>query len=180
MLTLRNKFLYTKFLIITITYSSLSLWPIITQFITNINTPILSKLKINLRDVLPGKSLSINWHGTPIIIKNRTDHEIKQSRVTNINDLKDIMARNSNLAPYALAFDRNRCIDKFSANWIVLIATCTHLGCLPENYINGWYCSCHGSRYDNVGRIIDGPASYNLQIPLCIKKSNFIIIDENV
>ncbi len=118
---------------------------------------------------LPAKLLPNQWLKNMNQINSINDTTKTMIKHLNKHDLKDIMARNSNLDPYTLVFDRNRCIDKFSANWIVLIATCTHLGCLPENYINGWYCSCHGSRYDNVGRIIDGPASYNLQIPLCVK-----------
>lgn len=45
---------------------------------------------------------------------------------------------------------------------------CTHLGCVPiagaGNY-GGWFCPCHGSHYDGSGRIREGPAPYNLEVP---------------
>jgi ubiquinol-cytochrome c reductase iron-sulfur subunit len=58
----------------------------------------------------------------------------------------------------------------------VLIGICTHLGCLPKqrfdkgelypSWPGGFFCPCHGSRFDLAGRVFDGsPASINLNIP---------------
>ena len=61
---------------------------------------------------------------------------------------------------------------------LVLIGTCTHLGCLPKtrftpgdatvmaNWPGGFFCPCHGSKFDLAGRVFEGsPASVNLKIP---------------
>jgi Rieske Fe-S protein len=52
--------------------------------------------------------------------------------------------------------------------YLIVIGVCTHLGCVPiagaGNY-NGWFCPCHGSHYDGSGRIREGPAPYNLEVP---------------
>ena len=61
---------------------------------------------------------------------------------------------------------------------LVLIGTCTHLGCLPKtrftpgdasvmaNWPGGFFCPCHGSKFDLAGRVFEGsPASLNLEIP---------------
>ena len=61
---------------------------------------------------------------------------------------------------------------------LVLIGTCTHLGCLPKQrfeahsaemgayWPGGFFCPCHGSRFDLAGRVFNGsPASVNLRIP---------------
>jgi ubiquinol-cytochrome c reductase iron-sulfur subunit len=61
---------------------------------------------------------------------------------------------------------------------LVLIGTCTHLGCLPKtrftpndatvmaNWPGGFFCPCHGSKFDLAGRVFQGsPASVNLVIP---------------
>ncbi|MDD3837955.1 MAG: ubiquinol-cytochrome c reductase iron-sulfur subunit, partial [Phenylobacterium sp.] len=52
--------------------------------------------------------------------------------------------------------------------WLVLIGTCTHLGCVPTfgggDYCGG-FCPCHGSHYDTSGRIRKGPAPRNLEVP---------------
>ena len=53
--------------------------------------------------------------------------------------------------------------------WLILIATCTHLGCIPSTLLKGdyggWFCPCHGSQYDTSGRIRKGPAPRNLEVP---------------
>ena len=58
----------------------------------------------------------------------------------------------------------------------MLIGICTHLGCLPKqrfdkgelypSWPGGFFCPCHGSRFDLAGRVFDGsPASINLNVP---------------
>ena len=50
----------------------------------------------------------------------------------------------------------------------VLIAICTHLGCIPiahQGQYDGYFCPCHGSVYDTSGRIRQGPAPANLALP---------------
>jgi ubiquinol-cytochrome c reductase iron-sulfur subunit len=62
--------------------------------------------------------------------------------------------------------------------WLVIKGTCTHLGCLPKsrftpgdttidaNWPGGFFCPCHGSKFDMSGRVFQGsPASVNLVIP---------------
>ena len=52
--------------------------------------------------------------------------------------------------------------------WLVLVGTCTHLGCVPTfggGDYGGWFCPCHGSHYDTSGRIRKGPAPLNLAVP---------------
>jgi len=52
--------------------------------------------------------------------------------------------------------------------WQVLIAICTHLGCIPladQGPYDGYFCPCHGSVYDTSGRIRQGPAPLNLALP---------------
>ena len=51
------------------------------------------------------------------------------------------------------------------SDWLVVVGTCTHLGCIPNKNAQGWLCPCHGSVYDNSGRIITGPAPRNLEVP---------------
>ena len=52
--------------------------------------------------------------------------------------------------------------------WLIMIANCTHLGCIPvgeAGEFGGWFCPCHGSDYDTAGRIRKGPAPKNLVLP---------------
>lgn len=63
------------------------------------------------------------------------------------------------------------------AEWLIALAICTHLGCvpLPNSGIipGGFYCPCHGSHYDAAGRVRKGPAASNLEIP------EYRFVDEN-
>ena len=63
-------------------------------------------------------------------------------------------------------------------NQVVLEAVCTHLGCIPsfrpvpgaadlgDSWPGGFYCPCHGSKFDFAGRVFKNvPAPTNLTVP---------------
>ena len=59
-------------------------------------------------------------------------------------------------------------VSAATAEWLVMLGVCTHLGCVPigeAGDYGGWYCPCHGSHYDISGRIRRGPAPLNLEVP---------------
>ena len=83
-------------------------------------------------------------------------------------ELKEPVARNANVPSDAPATDEDRSAGEGKENWIVMIGSCTHLGCVPLGQagdFGGWFCPCHGSHYDTAGRIRKGPAPENLPIP---------------
>ncbi len=98
------------------------------------------------------------WRGKPIFIRHRTPKDIEEARAVPLADLKDP------------ATDQSR-VQK--EQWLVMIGICTHLGCIPlgqkptdnKGPYDGWFCPCHGSAYDTSGRIRQGPAPRNLDIP---------------
>jgi len=113
-------------------------------------------------------TFTVKWRGKPVMIRNQTTEEIEESRATPLKALKDHYARNANLPADTPATSLARSAGKGRENWIILINICTHLGCIPHvcaGSYNGWFCSCHGSSYDTVGRIRSGPASRNMAIP---------------
>ncbi|MGP1914335.1 MAG: ubiquinol-cytochrome c reductase iron-sulfur subunit [Candidatus Hodgkinia cicadicola] len=136
-----------------------------------------SKLIIDVRKINPGKVLITNWNGLPIFVRNRTYNQIKLAKAVKFITLKDKLARNDNLPSESLALDINRCVDKSNQNWLVIMATCPHLGCVPEVTNVGWFCSCHGSKFDISGRIIDGPSSLNMKVPKCSMKTYQLAIE---
>ena len=95
--------------------------------------------------------------------------EIAEARAVGLEDLKDPVARNANLRGEGEATDLNRSAGEGRENWIVMIGSCTHLGCVPlgdgAGDFGGWFCPCHGSHYDTAGRIRRGPAPENLPVP---------------
>ncbi|MGP1911544.1 MAG: ubiquinol-cytochrome c reductase iron-sulfur subunit [Candidatus Hodgkinia cicadicola] len=136
-----------------------------------------SSLTLDIRKIIPGKILVTNLNGLPIFVRNRTYDQIKQTRMAKLNSLKDKLARNDNLPLKALAFDINRCVNKNNQNLLVVMASCPHLGCIPSAIPSGWFCSCHGSKFDISGRIINGPSPSNMRVPKCFIKMHRLVIE---
>jgi ubiquinol-cytochrome c reductase iron-sulfur subunit len=100
-----------------------------------------------------GATITVKWRGKPVFIQYRTDEQIQTARNVALSDLKDPQK------------DDDRVVDP---KYLIVVGVCTHLGCVPiagaGNYA-GWFCPCHGSHYDGSGRIREGPAPYNLEVP---------------
>jgi len=128
--------------------------------------------QVDPRKIDPGQMIIVNWRRKPIYIVRRTPQML--TLLGNHNDrLKDPQSDNSDQPPYAKNPQRSREQALF-----VTIGICTHLGCLPKprfepgqpplgaNWPGGFFCPCHGSRFDLAGRVFEGsPASVNLVIP---------------
>jgi ubiquinol-cytochrome c reductase iron-sulfur subunit len=125
----------------------------------------LSKLEL-------GQMVTYVWRRQPIYIFKRSP-EMVASLPAHDGRLKDPQSKESDQPSYARNERRSRRVDI-----AVLIATCTHLGCLPKqrfepgdavlgtDWPGGFLCPCHGSRFDMAGRVFNGsPASTNLRIP---------------
>ncbi|MFT4185134.1 MAG: ubiquinol-cytochrome c reductase iron-sulfur subunit [Rhizobium sp.] len=143
-------------------------WPFIDQMRPDASTLALASIEVDVSSLEPGMSMTVKWRGKPVFIRNRTQKEIDEAKGAQISDLKDPVARNANLPSDAQATDVARSAGDGKENWIVMIGTCTHLGCVPlgqAGEYGGWFCPCHGSVYDTAGRIRKGPAPMNLLIP---------------
>jgi ubiquinol-cytochrome c reductase iron-sulfur subunit len=155
-----------------------AVWPFIDQMRPDQSTLALASIEIDISSLTPGMSLTAKWRGKPIFIRNRTEKEIADANAAKIDDLKDPVARNANLPLDAAATDIARSAGKGKENWIVMIGSCTHLGCVPlgtSGEYGGWFCPCHGSVYDTAGRIRKGPAPMNLAIPTFAFTSDKVI-----
>ncbi len=144
--------------------------PLIANMNPDASVLALSIKEVDLSGLDVGQAIKVVWQGKPVFIRRRTPEEIAESEETPIADLKDKQARNDNLAGKADAEDQNRVVK---AEYIVVVGVCTHLGCVPlgtaqgevRGDFGGWFCPCHGSHYDNSGRIRKGPAPENLPVP---------------
>jgi ubiquinol-cytochrome c reductase iron-sulfur subunit len=143
-------------------------WPFIDQMRPDASTLALASIEVNVAALQPGMSLTVKWRGKPVFIRNRTPEEVTAAAAVPLDQLKDPVARNANLPAEAQATGADRSGGQGKENWIVMIGSCTHLGCVPlgqSGEYNGWFCPCHGSVYDTAGRIRKGPAPQNLAIP---------------
>ena len=144
-------------------------WPFIDQMRPDASTLALASIEVNVESLEPGMSLTVKWRGKPVFIRNRTDKEVEEAKAVALDELKDPIARNANIAATAEATDLDRSAGEGKENWIVMIGSCTHLGCVPlgqAGEFGGWFCPCHGSHYDTAGRIRKGPAPRNLLVPV--------------
>ena len=144
-------------------------WPFIDQMRPDASTRALASVEVDVSSLTPGMSLTVKWRGKPVFIRNRTPEEVKAAQEVKLDELKDPLARNANLASDAPANDVDRSAGKGKENWLVMIGVCTHLGCIPlgqQGDFGGWFCPCHGSQYDTSGRIRRGPAPENMAVPV--------------
>jgi len=164
----RRDFLYIATGMAGVVGAGAALWPFIDQMRPDASTLAASSIEVDVASLEPGASLVVKWRGKPVFIRNRTPEEVKAAQDVPLEDLKDPIARNQNVAPDAPATDLDRSAGKDKENWIVMVGVCTHLGCVPlgqQGDFGGWFCPCHGSHYDTAGRIRKGPAPNNLEVP---------------
>jgi ubiquinol-cytochrome c reductase iron-sulfur subunit len=144
-------------------------WPFIDQMRPDASTRALASIEVDVSAIEPGMSVTAKWRGKPVFIRNRTPEEIEAAKTVKLDELKDPVARNANIAADAPATDADRSAGEGKENWLVMVGVCTHLGCVPlgqQGDFGGWFCPCHGSHYDTAGRIRKGPAPQNLAVPV--------------
>lgn len=122
----------------------------------------------------PGQQLTVEWRGKPVWIVRRT-----APMLVRLKDNAPLLADPDSRAqtqqpPYAKNLNRSIRPDVF-----VVVGICTHLGCVPlqrfavgvasslgSEWPGGWFCPCHGSKFDLAGRVFKNvPAPTNLVVP---------------
>jgi ubiquinol-cytochrome c reductase iron-sulfur subunit len=130
-------------------------WPLINSMNPAADALALSSTEVDLSPIAPGQTIKVVWRGKPVFVRHRTPQEITAAQDVNVSSLRDPQS------------DAER-VKKGHEAWLIAIAICTHLGCIPlanEGPYHGFFCPCHGSVYDTSGRIRQGPAPLNLAIP---------------
>lgn len=127
----------------------------------------LAQLEVELDNIQVGQNVVMKWQGKPTFIRHRTPEEIAEVQGADLSTMKDPMT------------DQDR-VKADKENWLVVLGICTHLGCVPISHagkFNGYFCPCHGSHYDASGRIRQGPAPLNLEVPpyKFVDDSNMVI-----
>lgn len=129
-------------------------------------------VEADLSRVEAGELVTVEWRGRPVWLLHRTSEMI--NRLTALDaPLLDAKSEGSRQPAYCKNPQRSRRPDYF-----VAVGICTHLGCIPNfrkelapadlgpGWPGGFYCPCHGSRFDLAGRVFKGsPAPRNLDIP---------------
>lgn len=137
-----------------------AVWPLISQMNPDASTIAAgAPVEVDLATIAEGRAITLKWRGKPVFVRHRTAAEIAAAK----KDDPEIKIDPEPDAKRVKAFE-----GKAQEQWVIVYGNCTHLGCVPTGFagdFNGWYCPCHGSHYDNAGRIRKGPAPKNLFIP---------------
>ena len=129
---------------------------------------------LDVSKIAPGQQVVIRWRERPIFVYHRTPETLKTLQDPQLlSQLSDPNSREIQQPPYATNVTRS-----IKPEFGVLVGICTHLGCIPmfypqpsastpvTNWLGGYFCPCHGSKYDPAGRVFSGvPAPYNLPVP---------------
>jgi ubiquinol-cytochrome c reductase iron-sulfur subunit len=115
-------------------------------------------IEVDLNTIAEGATVTFKWNNRPVFVRNRTAAEIAQEKTAPFDDMKDPVP------------DSERVVQRDGQpveQWYVSLGACPHLGCVPSanaGEYGGWFCPCHGSQFDTVGRIRKGPAARNLDL----------------
>ncbi len=129
-----------------------------------------SPVKADISQLQPAQQLTVVWRGKPIWLIRRTQAMLDSLPKLN-NELRDPFSEEDQQPPYAKNLYRS-----IKPEYFIVIGICTHLGCIPNyrpdvsgispDWLGGFYCPCHGSKYDLAGRVYQGvPAPLNLLVP---------------
>lgn len=128
-------------------------------------------VEVNIGKAEPGQLVRVEWRGQPVWVVRRTP-EMLASLEGLADQLRDPNSEEPQQPEYAANLYRSR-----KEEFFVAVGICTHLGCSPQYLQNdfaeqvegvnaGFFCPCHGSRFDIAGRVFSGvPAPYNLVVP---------------
>ncbi|MGH8756426.1 MAG: ubiquinol-cytochrome c reductase iron-sulfur subunit [Burkholderiales bacterium] len=129
-------------------------------------------VEVDIGKVELGTKLDVEWQGKPVWIVNRT-----KEMLATLPTLRDRLVDPDSDVPDQPTYCKNL-TRSIKPEYFVAVGICTHLGCSPTfrkeegatdlgpDWSGGFFCPCHGSRFDLAGRVFKGvPAPTNLVVP---------------
>lgn len=155
--------------------------PFLGSMLPAADTLAASTTEFDCATVAEGQLVVVQWQGKPVFVTNRTDELLAQLDGHD-GDLKDPNSEAID-AVHAewMDTDEKRKTRSIKPEYLIVVASCTHLGCIPlykpskgraewgdsvpATWPGGWHCPCHGSYYDLAARVVNGsPAPHNLHV----------------
>ncbi|RYG61514.1 MAG: ubiquinol-cytochrome c reductase iron-sulfur subunit [Alphaproteobacteria bacterium] len=126
--------------------------PFIQSMNPNRAVKALATIDVSLTEIPLGEAKTFLWQGKPVFVWHRNETQISEARKGDAT---------------ATLHPENDADRVQKAEWLVVMGVCTHLGCVPMRggEFGGWRCPCHGSQFDDSGRVRQGPAGTNLEVP---------------
>ena len=129
-------------------------------------------IEIDVSSLQPGSYKVVEWRGKPVWVVRRTKKMIDET----LED-DDVLRDPKSMEEHQPTYTQNK-YRSINPEYLVLLGVCTHLGCSPLykpnpkskelglDWTGGFFCPCHGSKFDLSGRVHKGvPAPYNLEVP---------------
>ncbi|ODC02685.1 ubiquinol-cytochrome c reductase iron-sulfur subunit [Terasakiispira papahanaumokuakeensis] len=142
-------------------------------------------VKADISKLTDGQQMTVEWRGKPIWILKRTPEMMKRLESLGEDTLRDPNSTVASQQPSYISGPMRSIKPEIG----VMIGICTHLGCSPTfrpepaaadlggDWPGGYFCPCHGSRFDLAGRVFNGvPAPTNLEIPPYSYESDNVIV----
>ena len=137
---------------------------------------------VDISKMQPGQMVTVAWRGKPVWVVRRTPEMLARLPESD-GQLRDPASEQSLQPVYCQ--NPSRAVND---EYLVVVGICTHLGCAPlyrpaigspdvgEDWQGGFFCPCHGSRFDMAGRVFQSvPAPTNLEIPPYFYKTAMLI-----
>ncbi len=142
-------------------------------------------VKANLGKIEPGGMITVEWRGQPVYIVRRTEEAL-----AGLKQIESKLSDPHSERPQQPEYAKNQ-FRSINEEFLIVVGICTHLGCAPKfkpepgsidaEWTGGFYCPCHGSKFDLAGRVYTGvPAPSNLVVPKHRYDSkNIVVIGED-
>ncbi len=184
----RRKFLSVATSVTSVIGGFFAITPFILSFQPSKKAKALgAAIKVDLSNLEAGSIIKVIYRGTPYYVVHRSEDMIERLESSE-NDLRD---PNSDLSVQP-NFAKNQ-FRSMKPRYLVVEGVCTHLGCAPiekfsiapadmgPDWNGGFYCPCHGSKFDLSGRVYSGvPAPSNLRVPPHrFENDSILVVGEN-
>jgi ubiquinol-cytochrome c reductase iron-sulfur subunit len=129
-------------------------------------------VEVDVSKLAPGELGIFEWRGKPLWVMKRSKEMLE-----GIKQVEAKLTDPKSEVPQQPEYAKND-YRSIKAELMVVIGVCTHLGCSPQmktaeakaemggDWTGGFYCACHGSKFDLAGRVYRGsPAPTNLVVP---------------
>ena len=129
-------------------------------------------VEVDISKLEAGQKINVEWRGKPVWVVKRTPDQVK-----NLAKLGSKLADPTSTVPQQPEYCKNE-HRSIKPEILVAVGICTHLGCSPTfrpdlapadlgpEWLGGFYCPCHGSKFDLAARVYSGvPAPTNMEIP---------------
>ncbi len=146
-------------------------------------------VKANISKIEPGQMVTFEWRGKPVYVVRRTPETLKNLENMSGDILRDPSSAQAKQPAYVSGVHRSMAGKE---EYLVIVGLCTHLGCAPMyrpevgaedlstsevEWMGGFFCPCHGSKFDLAGRVFTGvPAPTNLDVPPYSYESDSVIV----